>query len=223
MIVFVDVMSGSGVSSDAYEIKELADGGVMAIQSEQIQVGDVKVDTGANAAKGDNPDAEKPEEADSEVKDDVEQVINLVHAHKLQVIKLDKKDYKTLQKQYFKDLMKSVKNQMNKLLFDETDHSFDSDPDEAKKETEDALTKLSKAKKAKYDALKDMGKTFKGRQKALEKFVKNEVLENFKEFDFYTPENSNLGNCMIIPARWIGDAKAPVFYFFRDGMTDQKQ
>jgi hypothetical protein len=39
----------------------------------------------------------------------------------------------------------------------------------------------------------------------------------------YTCEEGELGECMIIPARYIGEAEAPIFYFFDDGIRFKKE
>jgi len=58
---------------------------------------------------------------------------------------------------------------------------------------------------------------------ALQKFVKDEILANFDEFEFYTgAEPAAIGSCMIIPARYIGEALAPTFYFYVDGLVGEK-
>lgn len=39
----------------------------------------------------------------------------------------------------------------------------------------------------------------------------------------YTCEEGELGECMIIPARYIGEAEAPIFYFYDDGLRFKKE
>ena len=64
---------------------------------------------------------------------------------------------------------------------------------------------------------------FKAHQKPLTEFIGKEVLPNFNEFSFYLPKNANTDDgCMIIMARFKGDADAPIFYYFVDGMKEEK-
>ena len=39
----------------------------------------------------------------------------------------------------------------------------------------------------------------------------------------YLCEEGELGECMIIPARYIGEAEAPIFYLFDDGIKFKKE
>lgn len=39
----------------------------------------------------------------------------------------------------------------------------------------------------------------------------------------YLCEEGELGEAMIIPARYIGEAEAPIFYFYDDGIRFKKE
>jgi len=108
-----------------------------------------------------------------------ETVINLVTAHDLMKIAMDKKEFMTLIKAYFKKLEAKLN---------------DVDPDKAK--------------------------AFKARQPKIAKWFTDVLFGNFKEFEFYV--KGDLDESMIIPARYIGAATAPVFYYFADGLKQEK-
>jgi len=83
--------------------------------------------------------------------------------------------------------------------------------------------KLEKDGKTAVDDANKRLASFKKNYEALATFIKDEVEANFKEFDFYLPgDGASLGGCMIIPARFIGEATTPSFYFFVDGLIEQK-
>jgi hypothetical protein len=42
-------------------------------------------------------------------------------------------------------------------------------------------------------------------------------------FSSYLCEEGELGEAMIIPARYIGEAEAPIFYFYDDGIRFKKE
>eukprot|EP01006_Ploeotia_vitrea_P021160 TRINITY_DN53508_c0_g1_i1.p2 TRINITY_DN53508_c0_g1~~TRINITY_DN53508_c0_g1_i1.p2 ORF type:complete len:192 (-),score=111.54 TRINITY_DN53508_c0_g1_i1:1563-2087(-) len=98
MKVYIDLMNGSELCSDAQKIEEVKeyDGAVFKVQSKQIIEGNDDIDIGAN------PSAEEQAEA---LADGATQVINLVSAHKLQKMEMDKKEYKALQKMWFKKFL----------------------------------------------------------------------------------------------------------------------
>lgn len=39
----------------------------------------------------------------------------------------------------------------------------------------------------------------------------------------YLCEEGELGEAMLIPARYIGEAEAPIFYFYDDGIRFKKE
>lgn len=135
---------------------------------------------------------------DSDCEDEGESFINLVKAHGLQEVSgLKKKDYKEMQKAYWGKLVKTFKQEL---------------ADAEEEEDEDAIEEV----KAKIAA-------FKADFDALKEFVKKTIVKNFSEFEFYMADGAELGECMIIPARYIGEATSPVFYYYRAGMYERSQ
>ena len=86
-----------------------------------------------------------------------------------------------------------------------------------------AAGKLSAYEKKGYEELVAKIKSYKTNFEALQKFVADEILPNFDECEFYTCEDGELGSCMLIPARYVGESPAPVFYIFRDGIREKKE
>jgi len=65
---------------------------------------------------------------------------------------------------------------------------------------------------------------FKAHQPDIGKWVSDVLLPNFKDFVFYVGPTADIGtpNFMIIPARWENDATAPTFYYYFDGLRQEK-
>lgn len=53
--------------------------------------------------------------------------------------------------------------------------------------------------------------------------MKDDIVANFDECEFYMVEEATLGTGMIIPARYVGEAVAPTFYVFSDGIRQKKE
>jgi len=109
------------------------------------------------------------------------------------------------------------------ILFDDEDYKVPKDKEKAKKAQTEAEKKLSKDQKAEYKDITAKVKQFKENFPKLEAFLKDEILANFSEFEFYTPNEADFGSCIIIPARYEGEALAPVFYYWADGITQKKE
>jgi len=219
MIIFYDFLyQQAELCSDAYEHKLLADGAVMAIEARKVQEGGESVDIGANASK---------EEAEEGIEDEVKTVINVSH-NKLSQVRLEKKEYTALQNGYWNQLKNGIEKQQNILLFGSEEKIPEQKSAEQKEEFKKLKTaaeaKLKGVAKTEYDALKARFAAFKTHFPALQKFVKDEILANFTDFDFYKADSDNavLGQTMIIPARYIGEAVSPTFYFFVDGLHGEK-
>jgi len=219
MIIYSDFLNpGCELCSDALETTLVADGAVMALVSKKVQVGGEEINTGANASK---------EEAEEGVADEVKTEINLVGSHGLQQQTLEKKTYITLQTAYWKQLLSAIQLKQNVMLFGEEkkipEQKTPEQKEEFKKLSTAAAAKLKGHAKTEYDAVVARFASFKKNFPALQKFIKDEVLPNFTEFDFYTAsEPAAVGSCMIVPARYIGEAPAPTFYFFVDGLLGEK-
>jgi len=93
---------------------------------------------------------------------------------------------------------------------------------ENKAKEEEAAKELGKFDRPPYDQALARIESYKKNFEALQKFVLNEILANFESCEFYLPENGELGECLIIPARYIGESTAPVFYLFMDGIKSKK-
>jgi hypothetical protein len=226
MIIFSDflllqsgVSSGVELCSDAMPGTPLADGAVLAVATQKVVVGAEEINTGGNASK---------EEAEEGVDDTAQTVINLVQRHDLVEAKLDKKEYTTLQNGYWKALLAAIQKAQGVALFGSEEKIPEQKTPEQKEEYKKlqtaAVAKLKGIAKTEYDALVARFNSFKKNFPALQKFVKDEVLANFTEFEFYksSAESATLGTCMIIPARYIGEALSPTFYFWMDGLVGEK-
>ncbi|CAO1628248.1 unnamed protein product [Jaminaea pallidilutea] len=100
MKLFIDVISGDEVGSDAYEYKEVDDI-VYELDAAQIVITEGDVDIGGN------PSAEEQQEA---LENGGQQVINLVHSFRLQQTSFDKKQYLA----HLKGFMKATKEHLSK-------------------------------------------------------------------------------------------------------------
>jgi len=120
-----------------------------------------------------------------------------------------------MQNAYWKLLLDGINKEKAKML---------GIPVEELKEKEaEAVAALNPYEKTQFDIVAAKLTSYKAHFKALQEFIKTEVLANFSEFDLYIPASpAELGECMIIPARWIGDAASPTFYFFVDGLLEEK-
>jgi len=220
MLLYTDFLAGDSIElcSDALPSTLLADGAVLAIESKKIPVGGESFNTGGNASK---------EEAEEGVEDEVKTVINIVDSHSLQQIKLEKKEYVVMQNGYWKKLLTAITTKKNVLLFGSEakvpPQTTAEQKEEYKKLETAAIAKLKPAVRPEYDSIVARFASFKKNFAALQKFIKDEVLANFTEYDFYMgAEPAEMSSSMIVPARFIGEAAAPTFYFFVDGIFGQK-
>eukprot|EP00456_Euglypha_rotunda_P036091 TRINITY_DN2776_c0_g1_i1.p1 TRINITY_DN2776_c0_g1~~TRINITY_DN2776_c0_g1_i1.p1 ORF type:complete len:120 (-),score=29.87 TRINITY_DN2776_c0_g1_i1:31-390(-) len=111
----------------------------------------------------------------------------------------------------------------NKVLHGDEDYKTPKDKEKAKSAEEAATKKLSKDEKAELKEIKTEAKKFKDAFAGLEKFVKEQIMENFSEYEFYLPADSSLGEGMLIPARYEGEAVAPIFYLWIPGIKEKKE
>jgi len=100
MIVYYDIIADKEVASDSYE-ETVPSPGVKAIQSKKITVSD---DVGIAS----NADDESEEATAEALEDGAQTVINVVYSSKLSKINLDKKEYRALQKAYWKKLIDTL-------------------------------------------------------------------------------------------------------------------
>jgi len=216
MIVYYDIIADKEIASDSYE-QSTPVKGVIAIHGKRITI---STDVGIAA----NADDEAEEGAASEALDDAAQsVINVVYSAKLTQVNLDKKEYKTLQKAYWKKLIDTLNELKWSALGYDTDNAPPTEKAAAAAAEKTAADKLSAYDRRAYDDLVEKIKSYKTNFDALQKFVVDEIIGNFDECEFYTCEDGELGSCMLIAARYVGEATAPTFYIFEDGIRKKKE
>jgi len=218
MLVYVDLLSGQQICSDSYPTAMVGNGAIMSVESKKVEVGGDNIDIGANASKG---DGEEPVEDDS-VEDQKVTVINIVEAHNLQKMGISKKEYTLFIKDYYKKLIKKMNSDKFDVLFDDADYKAPDDKAEAKSAEDDAEKSLDASKKIELKNIKARVASFKKNFDAIQNFVKEEILKSFDDFEFYMPKDTEFGETMLIPARYIGEAPSPTFYFFVDGIREEK-
>jgi len=218
MLVYVDLLSGAQICSDSYPTSTIASGAIMSVESKKVDQGGENFDIGANASAG---GGDEPVE-DESVDDQKVTVINIVDAHSLQSMKISKKEYTLFIKDYYKKLIKKMNENKFEILFDDAEYKAPEDKAEAKAAEEEAEGNLDAAQKAELKIAKGRIASFKKNFDAIQTFVKDEILKSFDEFEFYMPKETEFGETMLIPARYIGEAVAPTFYYFTDGLKEEK-
>jgi len=216
MIIYYDIIADKEIASDSYD-SSIPIPGVYAIQSKKITVKEGVEGISSNA---DDEDEGATAEA---LEDQAQQHIDVVYSAKLIEVSLDKKEYKTLQKAYWKKLIDTLNELKWQSLGFDTDNAPPTEKTAAAKAEEEAAKKLSSFERRPYDELVAKIKSYKANFDGLQKFVAETIIPNFDECTFYTCEDGELGNCMIIAARFIGEAPAPLFYIFSDGIREKKE
>jgi len=219
MIVYYDVLSDREVGSDSYE-QTTPSKGVIAIQSKRITIQEGDIDVGGNPSAGGGEGDAEDEGHDAP---ESRSVINVVEAGKLTQINLDKKEYQTMLKTYWKKLLGGLNKLRWKALEFDEDYTPPEDKKEAEAKEEAAAAKLSTFDRKPYEEAKAKLASFKANFESLQKFIKDEILANFDECEFYLPEETSLGDGMLIAARYIGESPAPIFYIFQDGIREKKE
>lgn len=215
MIVYYDIIADKEVASDSYSESSPC-AGIKAIASKRITVQDGEVNIGQNAATEATEDDEGVDAAE------VQTVIDIVYGSKLTAINIEKKEFSTLIKQYFKKLLETLDDKKwDTLGVDKEERPADkkllADLEASKS------TGLKAADKAKYEAALKQIADFRAHMESIQGFLKDEIISNFKECEFYTCDDGELGSCMIIPARYVGESTSPIFYFFSDGIKEKKE
>jgi len=216
MIVYYDIIAEKEVASDSYE-SSVPVPGVRAINSKKITV---KEADGGIASNADDEDEGATAEA---LEDAAETHIDVVYSAKLSKISLDKKEYKTLQKAYWKKLIDTLNELKWASLGFDTDNAPPTEKTAAAKAEEEAAKKLSNFDRRAYEEIVAKVKSYKANFEGLQKFTQDTIIANFDECEFYTCEDGELGSCMLIAARFIGEAPAPIFYLFTDGIREKKE
>ncbi|KAI0140687.1 translationally controlled tumor protein-like protein [Pestalotiopsis sp. NC0098] len=103
MIIFKDIVTGSELISDSYDLKEI-DGILYEADCAMIQVGGETFDTGANASA---------EEADEGTEDGVQKVNNIIHSFQLTEMPMDKAGYKAHVKSFIKTTKANIEADKN--------------------------------------------------------------------------------------------------------------
>jgi len=134
---------------------------------------------------------------------------------------LSQKEFTSMQKAYWKRLIEALNKDRYRALGIKV--SEDDDKDAIKEKEAAAMAELSKYEQKAVDDCKAKMASFKANFEDLQKFVKDVIIANFSEFEFYLCEEGELGESMIIPARYIGEAEAPIFYFYDDGIRFKKE
>ena len=220
MLIYVDMVSKAEICSDAFDQKPVAGYKcVREIQSKKITFQEVEADIGGNASAGGGEGGD--DEADEGVEaSEAQQVIDVVHAAKLQKMDLSAKEFNSMQKAYWKALIEALNKRRYYLLGITV--TEDDDKDSIKEKEAAAYEELSAFEKKAVDAAKEKMAQFKANFTELQAFIKEVVIANFDEFEFYLGEDAELGEAMIIPARYIGEAEAPIFYMYDDGIEFKK-
>jgi len=218
MIVYQDLVSEKDVASDSYPKSEEAKGAIVALESKKIVVGDSEEII--NKAIGANESKEEAGESMDEVKDTV---INIVHAHQLQKIDFaDAKEFKSCMNGYWKTLKTTMDKKRWAALGFAADYKAPADKKAAAEAEAKAEAKLDKAGKAELAIWNKRLASFKANFPEYANFIKNVIEANFKEFEFYIPNEADLQSCVIIPARYVGEALSPTFYLWMDGIIEAK-
>jgi len=176
MIIFKDFLNDAEVASDALPSTTLANGAVVAYESKKVQKGGEAINIGANASK---------EESEEALDDNVQSVINLVDSHGLQQVKLEKKEYITLQNAYWKKLVTAITNKKNSLVFGKDESKWPATGTPAEKEEAKKLEAAATAKvkdvliKQQIEDCTARLDAYKKHFADLQKFVKDEILANF--------------------------------------------
>ncbi|MES1913617.1 MAG: hypothetical protein MHM6MM_005796 [Cercozoa sp. M6MM] len=119
-----------------------------------------------------------------EADDATETTLDVVDSHGLVAMQYSKAEYKALMKGFWKTLKAKLEAAV-----------AEAEDDYTKNQAKEAYNKFAKE----YALLK--------------KFVKETVVKNFDEFEFYVGKSMNPDG-LIIPARYEGAAASPTFYVF---------
>jgi len=217
MLVYIDILNGKEVAGDSFTFSEPIPG-VHAFESKLINFKEVEVELGPASAEGD-------EEDEGVEASEAKQVIDIVHSFSLEKLPLEKKIFKALVGSYFKKLMKKLDQAKLSALGLPADHEFSSDKKEAADEEAAKANELDKFERLDYTnavaAIKSLRDNFAG----VNKWLVEEVLKNFDDYEFYTCERDGeieMDNCLVLPAKYVGEAPAPCFYVITNGCRMQK-
>jgi len=150
-------------------------------------------------------------------------VINVVEAGHLQKMEFSKKELKTLTQSYWKSLLKELTRQKFDQLGFAEDYKAPADKAQAEADEAKAKSELKGYALNKYEEIANKLASFRKNFEAVQKWFTDDVLANYDEYEFYICEEGEIGKCMIIPARYVGEATAPVFFFYADGIREKKE
>jgi len=217
---------------------------IHAFESTKVTVGgDIEVDTGANASA-------EPEEAEEKLEaSEKKQVLDIVHNQHLVKVNIDKPSDKVISalksatkdeeliktfsgssfakdnlNKYWVALKNALQEQKMKFLLEvDSTYTVNKDRSKVKDEETKLAQKLKKDEKMEFEEARARYEKFEKDYKTINLFYAQYVLPNFSEFDFYTPEDATVGECLLIPARYIGESTTPYFYFIAAALLDEKQ
>lgn len=204
MIIYQDILSDTEIGNDSFPNTNPVPG-VVAFQSAQVNKLAVNIETGP--ASTEEPQEEGPA-------DEVQLVIDIVDSLQLSEVSLTPVEAKKLLQRYFTNLNNKLKSMKAQALGVDESAS-----EEECKAAYDALDKWDKPAVDKITTkIADFKKNFAG----IGAFFQKEILANVKEVTWYTGQDADLDCCALVPARYIGDATAPVFYLIEAGCNLQK-
>lgn len=190
------VLSDKEVASDAFDQKA-TDGfkGVREIQSKKIVYQEAEVNVGGNASAGGGEDGEAEDEGVEE--NEAQTVINVVHAAKLSKMELTEKEYTKMQKAYWKRLIDALNKDRYRALGIKV--SEEDDKDTIKEKEAAAMAELSKYEQKAVEDAKAKMASFKANFEDLQRFIKDVVIANFKEFELSVTHTRRTHVCHRTP------------------------
>jgi len=216
---------------------------ILALESMKVTVGgDIEVDIGANASVEGGGDEEKLEASERK------QVLNVVESQHLQKVDIDKPSEKllnSLKSDKEDELIKAfsgsswananlnkfwvaLKNALQEkklkyLLKVDPTYKVNKDRSKVKDEETKLVLKLKNDEKAEFEMARAKYEKFEKDYKKINLFYAQYVLPNFNEFEFYIPDEGSVGESLLIPARYIGEATTPFFYYITAALLEEKQ
>eukprot|EP00478_Filoreta_tenera_P002183 GABV01002241.1.p2 GENE.GABV01002241.1~~GABV01002241.1.p2 ORF type:complete len:189 (-),score=95.44 GABV01002241.1:64-630(-) len=142
---------------------------------------------------GANPSAEGGDEGTD---DAVETVVDVVNRFEYIEQTLSKAEYKAFMKAYWKKLKEGIEGKIKAA-------------EEAKEDWE-------------VEKWKGVYNTFKAEYAKIKEWVKDEIVKNFDEYMFYIGKSMALGDCLLIPARYLEGDSSPTFYYLNAGLVPEK-
>ncbi|PNY30039.1 Translationally-controlled tumor protein [Tolypocladium capitatum] len=196
MKIYNDILTGDEIISDSYDLKEI-DGIVYEADCAMITEEAVNIDTGANAsAEGGDDDA---------VEDQAIKVNNIIRSFRLQSTQFDKKGYLG----YLKGAQTTSPSACPWGPFAHIATNIAASV---------GYLKAVKAALQERGADADTITTF---EKGAQAYVKDKLLPNFKDFEFYTGESMNPDG-LIVLLNYRDDGVTPYVIIWKHGVKETK-